>query len=181
VAVYNTTFEEEGFGPLPGWVGPPESPASTPELLSRYPLIFTDTHTSEVYNAGWLHDIPYLREIQPDPWLHINPQTAKSRGIENGDWVDVESPHGSVRLKAVYFPGIRPDTVMGLQGWWRGCDELGLPDSRVLNGGANTNVLYSVDPEKAFDPLVTAMPKQTLVEVRKAADCSIGESPRRMP
>jgi hypothetical protein len=28
--------------------------------------------------------------------------------------------------------------------------------------------MYTVDPEKAFDPLVMAMPKQTLVQVRKA-------------
>jgi hypothetical protein len=57
---------------------------------------------------------------------------------------------------------------MGLQGWWRGCDALGKSAYSVLDGGANTNNLYSTDPDKAFDPLVTAMPKQTLVEVRKA-------------
>jgi anaerobic selenocysteine-containing dehydrogenase len=174
VAIYNTTFEENGFNPLPEWVEPPESLTGTPELLKKYPLIFTDTHTSEVYNAGWLHNVPYLREIQPHPWLHIHPQTASDRDIKDGDWVEVESPHGKIRLKAVYFPGIRPDTVMGLQGWWQGCTELGLPDNSVLDGGANTNNLYSTDPDKAFDPLVTAMPKQTLVEVRKAPE-NIGE------
>ena len=80
----------------------------------------------------------------------------------------VESPHGSIRLKAQYFPGIRPDTVMGLQGWWRGCDELSLPEYPLLEGGASTNNLYSTDRVKAFDPLVTAMPKQTLVHVKRA-------------
>lgn len=110
--------------------------------------------------------MPYLRAIQPDPWVHIHPDTAGARGIADGDWVIVESPHGRIRSRAVYFPGIRPDTVMGLQGWWQACEELGLPG--YGNGSANTNDLYSVDPDKAFDPLVTAMPKQTLVEVRKA-------------
>jgi hypothetical protein len=71
-------------------------------------------------------------------------------------------------MKALYFPGIRPDTIMSLHGWWQGCDELGLPGYSILDGGANVNVLYSTDPDKAFDPVVTAMPKQTLVEVRKA-------------
>ena len=28
--------------------------------------------------------------------------------------------------------------------------------------------LFTIDPEKAFDPVVTAMPKQTLVQVTKA-------------
>jgi anaerobic selenocysteine-containing dehydrogenase len=168
VAIYNTTFEENGFNPLPEWVEPPESPTGTPELLKKYPLVFFDTHTSEVYNHGWLRNVPYLREIQPDPWLHIHPETAKARGIEDGDWVIVESPHGWIKVKALYFPGIRPDTVMSLHGWWQGCDELGLPGYPILDGGANVNLMYSTDPDKAFDPIVTAMPKQTLVEVRKA-------------
>jgi anaerobic selenocysteine-containing dehydrogenase len=168
VAVYNTTFEENGFNPLPEWVEPPESPTGTPELVTKYPLTCFDTHTSDVYNHGWLRNVPYLREIQPDPWIHIHPDTAKARGIENGDWVIVESPHGWIKVKALYFPGIRPDTIMSLHGWWQGCDELGLPGYPLLDGGANVNILYSTDPDKAFDPVVTAMPKQTLVEVRKA-------------
>ena len=172
VAVYNTTFEEQGFNPLPEWVEPPESPTATPELLSKYPLTLFDTHTSDVYHHGWLRNIPYLREVQPDPWIHIHPDTAKARDISDGDWVIVESPHGWIKVKAIYFPGIRPDTVMGLHGWWQGCDELGLPGYSVVDGGANVNVLYSTDPDKAFDPLVTAQPKQTLVEVRKAENNS---------
>jgi anaerobic selenocysteine-containing dehydrogenase len=167
VAIYNTSFEEQGFNPLPEWVEPPESPTNTPELLEKYPLTFFDTHTSEMFNHGWLRNIPYLREKQPDPWIHIHPDTARARGIADGEWVIVESPYGWIKVKALYFPGIRPDTVMGLHGWWQGCDELGLPGYPLLDGGANVNILYNTDPKKAFDPLVTAMPKQTLVEVRK--------------
>jgi anaerobic selenocysteine-containing dehydrogenase len=167
VAIYNTSFEEQAFNPLPEWVEPPESPTNTPELLEKYPLTFFDTHTSEMFNHGWLRNIPYLREKQPDPWIHIHPDTARARGIADGEWVIVESPYGWIKVKALYFPGIRPDTVMGLHGWWQGCDELGLPGYPLLDGGANVNILYNTDPKKAFDPLVTAMPKQTLVEVRK--------------
>jgi anaerobic selenocysteine-containing dehydrogenase len=168
VAIYNTTFEKNGFNPLPEWVEPPESHTGTPELAVRYPLIFFDTHTSGVYHAGWLRNLPYLREIQPDPWIYLHPETAKVRGIKDGDWVIVESPHGWIKVKAIHFPGIRPDTVMSLHGWWQGCNELKLPSYPVLDGGANTNIMYSIDPVKAFAPVVTAMPKQTLVEVRKA-------------
>jgi anaerobic selenocysteine-containing dehydrogenase len=168
VAIYNTTFEKEGFSPLPGWHEPPESPTATPELLKTYPLVFSDFHTSKVYNAGWLRNVPSLREILPYPTVQMHPDTARARGIEEGDWVILESPHGSMRLKAELIPGIRPDTVMALHGWWQGCHELGLPGYPILDGGANTNNMYSVDPDKASDPLVTAMSSQTLVEVRKA-------------
>jgi anaerobic selenocysteine-containing dehydrogenase len=167
VALYNTTFEEHGFNPLPEWREPPESPTATPELLEKYPLTFSDFHTSKAYNASWLRNVPLLREILPYPTLQIHPDTAEARGIIEGDWIIVESPHGFIKLKAEIIPGIRPDTVMALHGWWQGCVELGLPGFPVGDGGANTNNMYSVEPEKAFDPIITAMTSQTLVQVRK--------------
>lgn len=168
IALYNTEFEKAGFSPMPEWHEPPESITGTPELLNDYPLIFSDFHTSRVYNAAWLRNIPVLREIMPYPSLQIHPGTAGERGIRDGDWVIVESPHGHIKLRAELMPGIRPDTVMALHGWWQGCDELGLAYYPLLDGGANTNIMYSVAKDKAFDPLVTAMASQTLVQVRKA-------------
>ena len=153
---------------MPEWREPPEGPTATPELLAEYPLIFSDFHTSKVYNAGWLRNVPYLREVLPYPDAADPSRDAKARGIHDGDWVIVESPHGSLKLKAEIIPGIRPDTVMALHGWWQGCAELGLPDYPLLDGGANANNLYNVDTDKAFDPLVTGMSSQTLVQVRKA-------------
>jgi len=169
VAIYNTDFAAAGYDPLPVWREPPESLTGTPELASRYPLVLSDYHTSKNFTAAWQRNVPSLREIQPDPTLHIHPITAESRGIADGDWVRLESPHGWLKVKVEYFPGIRPDTVMLLHGWWQGCRELGLADQTLLDGGANVNLLYSVDPAKAFDPLVTAMSSQTLVEVSKYA------------
>jgi anaerobic selenocysteine-containing dehydrogenase len=168
VAIYNTTFEKLGYNALPEWREPPESPTATPELLDRYPLVFSDFHTSKVYTASWQRNVPYLREVMPDPTVQIHPATAKARGIANGDWVIVESPHGSLKVKAEIFPGIRPDTVMALHGWWQACSELGRPGFSLLDGGANANNLYSTDPKKAYDPLVTASTSQTLVQVTKA-------------
>jgi anaerobic selenocysteine-containing dehydrogenase len=168
VAIYNTTFEENGFEPMPVWVEPPESSSGTPELLKKYPLSFSDFHTSKVYNAGWLRNVPYLREVLPYPTLQVHPEAAKERGIVDGDWVIVESPHGNMKIKAQVSPGIRPDTVMALHGWWQGCEELKFSGFPLLEAGANANSMYSVDFTKAFDPVVTAMSSQTLVQVKKA-------------
>lgn len=167
VALYNTTFAAAGFSPLPQWREPPESLTATPELAKTYPLILSDYHTSKVFTAGWQRNVPQLRAMQPDPVLHIHPQTAVDRGVQDGDWVEVESPHGRLRVKAEIYPGIRPDTVMMLHGWWQGCQAMDKDDLPLLDGGANVNLMYSVDPDKAFDPLVTAMSSQTLVEVRR--------------
>jgi anaerobic selenocysteine-containing dehydrogenase len=168
VAIYNTSFKEAGYNPLPEWREPPESITGTPELTKKYPLILSDYHTSNVYTASWQRNVPLLREIHPYPTLHIHPDTATQRGIKTGDWVRVESPHGWMKVKAEHYPGIRPDTVMILHGWWQGCKELGFEDFPLLDGGANVNIMYETNREKAFDPLITAMSSQTLVQVSKA-------------
>jgi anaerobic selenocysteine-containing dehydrogenase len=167
VALYNTAFEKNGFAPLPQWREPPESLSATPELTEKYPLILSDYHTSKNFSASWQRNVPHLREIQPDPILHIHPEAASARGIEEKDRVIVTSPHGWMNVKAQIYPDIRPDTVMILHGWWQGCLELGFEDFPLADGGANVNNMYSVDPQKAYDPLVTAMTSQTLVQVVK--------------
>ncbi len=168
IAIYNTTFESEGLSPLPEWREPPESVTGTPELAKKYPLILSDYHTSKCYSASWQRNVPYLREIMPYPTLDIHPDTAAARGIHNGDWVIVQGPHGWMKVKAELYPGIRPDTVMLLHGWWQGCKELGFEDFPLADGGANVNNMYSTDPKTSMDPLITANASQTLVEVRKA-------------
>ena len=167
VEIYNTTFKEAGFSPLPQWHEPPEGITATPELTKEYPLILSDYHTSKNFTASWQRNVPSLREISPHPVLHIHPDAASARGIADGGWVSVTSPHGQMKVRAGICPGIRPDTVMILHGWWQGCKELGIDDYPLLDGGANVNMMYSVDPEKAFDPLITAMCSQTLVEVKR--------------
>jgi len=170
VALYSTLFKEAGYAPMPEWREPPESLTATPQLAAQYPLLLSDYHTSKNYSASWLRNVPLLREIQPEPTLHIHPDAARPRGIATGDRVRVTSPHGWIQVRAELYPGIRPDTVMLLHGWWQGCRELGMEDLPLADGGANVNVLYSVDPDRAYDPLVTAMASQTLVEVAKSEE-----------
>jgi anaerobic selenocysteine-containing dehydrogenase len=167
-ALYNTTFEAEGFSPMPGWHEPTESVTGTPAMTKKYPLTLSDYHTSKVYSAAWQRNVPFLREVQTDPMLHIHPDTAAARGIKNNDWVIVEGNQGWLKVKAELYPGIRPDTVMMLHGWWQGCSELGLNDFPLTDGGANVNNMYSTDPKTSMDPLVTANSSQALVEIRKA-------------
>jgi anaerobic selenocysteine-containing dehydrogenase len=45
-------------------------------------------------------------------YLEINPDTAKKRGIKDGDKVKISSNLGSINAYARYLPGARPDTVV---------------------------------------------------------------------
>jgi anaerobic selenocysteine-containing dehydrogenase len=61
---------------------------------------------------------PYLQEIigphlyeKWDSWVEINPETAKSLGIKDGDPIWVESPAGKLKSKARLFPGTHPKCI----------------------------------------------------------------------
>jgi len=61
---------------------------------------------------------PYLQEsIGPhlyerwDSWVEINPETAKSLGIKDGDPIWVESPAGKLKSRARLFPGTHPKCI----------------------------------------------------------------------
>ena len=166
IALFNTEFETAGYEPMPVWREPPDGlPAfAGPESDASYPLLLSDYHTSVPYSASWLRNVPSLRRYMPDPVLHIHPEAATRYGVEDGWFVRVENPRGWLKVRAKVTDRIRPDTVMLLHGWWQGCSELGYPDLPLTDGGANVNLLYSVEA-KAFDPLTSAPASQTLVRV----------------
>jgi thiosulfate reductase / polysulfide reductase chain A len=154
------------LSPLPVYQGPPEGLAETPELAREYPLIISDVHAYRLCQHSFFNDLAYLRELEPYPWLRINPATAKKYGIGNGDWVRVESLHGWCKFKAEYFEGISPEVLMTRRGWCQPCAELGLPGYPVFDGGSEVNNLYNTD-EKLFDKFHSQMAKQTLVKISK--------------
>jgi menaquinone reductase, molybdopterin-binding-like subunit len=84
---------------------------------SGYPFTFL-AYEHPTLGYGAQANLPILQEL-PDAmtsvvwgsWLEINPKTAASLGIGDGDLVEVASPHASVRVPAVFYPAIRPDVV----------------------------------------------------------------------
>lgn len=90
-----------------------EQEAADPE----YPLTLM-AYEHPTLGEGEFANLPALQEL-PDPmtsviwgsWLEINPKTAASLGIADGDLVEVTTRHGSVRAPAVIYPAIRPDVI----------------------------------------------------------------------
>jgi anaerobic selenocysteine-containing dehydrogenase len=76
-----------------------------------------------IYPSGLLSDgrgasQPWLQG-SPDPmttiswqtWIEMHPETAHELGVEDGDVVEVASPHGEIEALVYAYPAIRPDTV----------------------------------------------------------------------
>ncbi len=118
VELWSTILEKWGRDPLPKYVEVPESPYSTPEVAKKYPYIFNSGLRTPTYFHSANRMIPWLREIRPDPICEIHPETAKKHGIEDGQWVYIESPRGRIKQRAKLFDGIDPRVITAEHGWW---------------------------------------------------------------
>jgi anaerobic selenocysteine-containing dehydrogenase len=118
VELYSTVFESYGLDPLPHHKEPVESPISTPDIWEEYPLILITGRRNGVFFHSEHRQIPWLREIEPDPTVEIHPATAGEIGIGEGDWVWIEGIRGKVRRKARLTSLLHPRMVHALHGWW---------------------------------------------------------------
>ena len=141
---------------------------SRPDLAEAYPLVLTcahSTHFCETQHRG----IPSLRKLSRDPEVEMHPTTAVDRSISQGDWVRIETPHGSVRAAARFNGSLDPRVVVGQHGWWQACDELGEPGYDLFSeDGANLNLIVS---NAAIDPVSGSVPHRSYVcEIRALAE-----------
>lgn len=151
VELWSTTLEKWGFDPLPKYVELPESPVSTPELLEQYPYILNAGLRTPTFFHSANRWQPWLREIRPDPIVEIHPETAKKHGIEDGDWVYIESPRGRVKERAKIYDGIDPRVIVAEHGWW-------FPEIKDPGHGwdiSNINILMD-NAHRTMDPAMGA-------------------------
>ena len=67
-------------------------------------------------HSQWF-SVPLLRELDPEPFVKINPKDADDRGIKNGDYVECYNDRGFAVAKAVLSQAIRPGTMVYPKGW----------------------------------------------------------------
>jgi anaerobic selenocysteine-containing dehydrogenase len=146
VELYSTIMEQWGYDPLPQYREIPESPVSTPELTEEYPYILITGARPPVFFHSEHRMIPWLREIHPDPIAEVHPVTAAKHGINDGDWIYIESPRGKVTQRARLTTGIDPGVVAAQHAWW-------FPEIKTPDHGwnkSNINILTDNDP-KGYD------------------------------
>jgi len=86
IEVYSTTLESYGLDPLPYFEEPVESPLRTPEYGKSFPLIMMTGRRSPVLFHSEHRQIPWLREIDPDPIVESirNSPSSRYRGWKLG-------------------------------------------------------------------------------------------------
>jgi len=94
--------------PLESW---PDLPRSR-----KYPFTLIQEHSRWRVNKQWT-DTPWLRELDPEPFIQINPQAANDREINNGDYLEVFNDRGVCIAKAVLSEAVPYHLLSTQKGW----------------------------------------------------------------
>lgn len=160
VEIFSEQFLDHGYSPLPEYEEPLISHVSRPDLASAFPLVLTcahNIHFCETQHRG----LPSLRKLSRDPEIELSPDAAAERGIVRGDWVTIETPHGTIRAKARLNESLDPCVVVGQHGWWQHCDAIGAPGYDPYSAaGSNLNLIVS---NAEIDPVSGSVPHRSYV------------------
>ncbi len=137
---FSAQMQADGLDPLPSYIPPYESKASTPELAQVYPLAMISPPARNFLNTTFVN-VMSLRGTEGEPYLDIHPHDAQIRNIVDGDMVRAFNDRGSMLMKARVTNKAREGMVVALSIWWK----------KYASDGKNANELTSqrlteVDP-----------------------------------
>ncbi len=103
--IYSSLMEEKGLSPLPHFVAIPEHQAmAEDELILTTYKVNVHTH-SRTMNCQW------LAEIYHDNPAWLNPETARARGLRDGDAIEVRSAVGMIQTRLRVTPAVVPGVI----------------------------------------------------------------------
>ncbi len=156
--IFSTRLAQAGYPPFPGSPIRRQSNPDEETESNEFPLILTSFRLIQFCDEQH-RNIPRLRKQVREPFLEINPATACASGINENEWVVLETSNGSVRLRAKLNKFLHAKVVATQHGWWQGCEPLGLSGYDPLSpDGANINLILSSEQR---DPISGAVAQRS--------------------
>jgi anaerobic selenocysteine-containing dehydrogenase len=103
--LWSPLLKAKGFNPMPTWIAIPEHQKMGPDDL----ILTTFKHATQTHSRTM--NCKYLAELYHNNPAWINPETAKVRGIYDGDRIKVTSAVGEIVTKARVTEAIIPGVV----------------------------------------------------------------------
>jgi formate dehydrogenase major subunit len=125
-------------------------------VVTTYRL--TEHQTSGVMTRN----LPWLAEAFPHPFVEMSPQLASEKGIQNGDWVEVSSARGKVKVQAMVTPRLRPFKVNG-----QTVHEIGMPIHWSPLGLVSGDIVNNLTPQFTDPNVQIQESKAFLGNIRK--------------
>jgi len=98
---------ETYFDPIPFWYAPFEGERVSGE---EFPMHAITQRPMAMYHS-WGSQNAWLRQILGRNWLYMHRARAAKLSIADGDWVDVTSHHGTIKVQVRLVEGQNEDTV----------------------------------------------------------------------
>jgi len=118
IELYSETLKEVGFDPLPIHLEPERGPRRGGDRWQKkYPLILSTGSRNLYYTHGQQRQSRTLSRLSPHPLAEIGPATAARFGVEDGDWINIETNRGRVRMKAKVDGTVAEGVVLAPHGW----------------------------------------------------------------
>jgi len=141
IELYSEALRDVGQA-LPVYLEPLETPLDAKG--KQYPLAFIQGH-SRFRTHSMFGNVRPLLDMNPEPFVDINPVDAAARGIETDDRVTVFNDRGRTTLKARVTEAVAPGVVDITEGWWM---------DRFGEGGVNCLTHDVINPvqERVYEP-----------------------------
>jgi len=121
----------------------------------RFPYVLT-TAKAGYFCHSQHRQIPSLRKREKEPSVSISPQLGSEIGLEKGDWAELSTAGGSIRMQVLFDDSLDKRVVQASYGWWQQNSQMGLPGyDPFAADGANYNRLVvstHLDPVSGTAP-----------------------------
>jgi formate dehydrogenase major subunit len=132
-----------------------------PSYSEVFPYVFTTYRLTEHHTAGGMsRTLPYLSELQPEPFCEVSPRLAAERGLRNGEWATIVTGRTAIEARVLVT-----DRMRSLRLGERFVEQIGLPYHWGPNGisrGDSPNDLVNL----TLDPNVFIQDKVGTCDIR---------------
>jgi anaerobic selenocysteine-containing dehydrogenase len=125
---YSESLKQQGMDPLPTYIPPRESVATSPALAEKYPLAMLSPPAHNFLNSSFAN-LPSFIHAEKEPMLDMHPDDAAQRGLNDGSRVVIFNDRGSFSARLRITEKASRGVVVALSIWWRKLS----PDGRNVN------------------------------------------------
>jgi len=151
--LYASLLEENGYAPIPQIE--PLDPSVVP--TEEYPLLCMASLKLGIHTHTQFRTLPWIKSLEPDPFVEIHPGRARKMGIHPGDRVDIVTPRGRIPVRARFSEGIDESCVAVTYGYgqpyagdgWKSCNDITPFQESDPISGATSNRRFPCRIERA--------------------------------
>jgi len=87
----------------------PYNPSDVQPGAEVFPFVLATYRLTEHHTAGGMsRTVPYLAELQPEPFVEVSPELAAERGLEHGGWATIVTSRTAIEARVMVTDRVKP-------------------------------------------------------------------------